>query len=74
MLDLQNFVDGKFRLSTSAERIEVRNPATGQLICTMPESTDEDVDGLWPRRRPRSPTGRDCLLSSVLARSTTWPR
>ncbi len=40
----QNFINGKFAASSSKNRIEVSNPATGQLICTVPESSGADVE------------------------------
>lgn len=39
-----NFINGKFVPSSSANRIEVKNPSTGQLICTVPDSSSADVD------------------------------
>jgi len=44
MPDYQNFINGEFVPSSGTARIEVRNPATGQAICTVPDSTAEDVD------------------------------
>jgi len=44
MPDYQNFINGKFTPSTGTGRIEVLNPSTGALICTVPESTPEDVE------------------------------
>lgn len=44
MPDYQNFINGKFTPSTGTDRIEVLNPSTGALICTVPESTPEDVE------------------------------
>jgi lactaldehyde dehydrogenase/glycolaldehyde dehydrogenase len=41
--DYDNFIDGRFVASTGNERIEVANPSTGSVICTVPESTDADV-------------------------------
>ena len=38
------FVNGSFLESTSATRIEVRNPATGELISTVPDANAADVD------------------------------
>lgn len=43
MPDYQNFVNGRFADSTGTDRIEVSNPATGGIVCTVPESTDQDV-------------------------------
>lgn len=44
MNDYNNFVDGRFVPSASSNRITVTNPATGKAICTVPDSTKEDVD------------------------------
>lgn len=38
-----NFINGEFTLSTGNSSIEVRNPAAGNVICTVPESSDADV-------------------------------
>lgn len=40
----QNFIDGGFHESSSSDRIENRNPATGELLSTVPDSSDADVD------------------------------
>lgn len=45
MTDFQNFVQGRFSPSTGRDRVDVTNPSTGQRICTVPESTEADVDG-----------------------------
>jgi lactaldehyde dehydrogenase/glycolaldehyde dehydrogenase len=42
--DFDNFINGKFVASESSQRIEVRNPATGAVICSVPDSTQQDVD------------------------------
>ncbi len=39
-----NFINGQFSRSSSSERIEVLNPSTGAVICTVPESSGDDVD------------------------------
>ena len=44
MPDYQNFVNGEFVSSSGTARIEVVNPSTGKLICTVPDSTAEDVE------------------------------
>src|ERR1022692_2033287 len=44
MPDYQNFINGEFVPSTGTARIEVVNPSTGKGICTVPDSTAEDVD------------------------------
>jgi aldehyde dehydrogenase (NAD+) len=38
------FINGKFIESASNAGIEVRNPATGELLTTVPDSTAADVD------------------------------
>lgn len=44
MKHLENFIGGKFSPSGTEDRIEVTNPSTGDPICTVPESSDFDVD------------------------------
>ncbi|HUV95918.1 MAG TPA: aldehyde dehydrogenase [Acidobacteriaceae bacterium] len=44
MKNFENFINGKFVASSGNQRIEVKNPATGAVICTVPESTEGDVD------------------------------
>jgi lactaldehyde dehydrogenase/glycolaldehyde dehydrogenase len=44
MPDYQNFINGEFVPSRGTARIEVTNPSTGKAICTVPDSTAEDVD------------------------------
>jgi hypothetical protein len=44
MPDFDNFINGRFVPSTGAARIAVTNPSTGQAICTVPDSTERDVD------------------------------
>ena len=39
-----NFINGKFAPSDSKDRVEVRNPSTGSVICTVPESSAADVE------------------------------
>ncbi|MFB3778040.1 MAG: aldehyde dehydrogenase [Bryobacteraceae bacterium] len=43
MQEFQNFINGHF-VASSGGRIEVTNPSTGDLICTVPESTTSDLD------------------------------
>jgi acyl-CoA reductase-like NAD-dependent aldehyde dehydrogenase len=43
MKHYDNFIDGKFVSSTSNNSIEVHNPSTGSVICTVPDSTASDV-------------------------------
>jgi lactaldehyde dehydrogenase/glycolaldehyde dehydrogenase len=44
MQNYDNFINGKFVPSSGTNRIEVTNPSTGQLICTVPDSSLADVD------------------------------
>ncbi len=44
MRDFNNFMNGEFVPSSGTDRIAVKNPATGKTICTVPDSTQEDVD------------------------------
>ena len=45
MRDYGNFIGGRFVPSSSDRRIVVKNPATGAEICTVPDSSEEDVNG-----------------------------
>ena len=44
MQNYDNFINGRFVPSSGTNRIEVTNPSTGQAICTVPESSQADVD------------------------------
>lgn len=44
MKNFDNFINGKFVASDGGERIEVKNPATGAVICSVPDSTEQDVE------------------------------
>ena len=44
MKTFENFINGKFVASSSGQHIRVTNPATGGAICTVPDSTQQDVD------------------------------
>jgi lactaldehyde dehydrogenase/glycolaldehyde dehydrogenase len=44
MPDFDNFINGRFSPSMGGDRVAVANPSTGQLICTVPESTEADID------------------------------
>ena len=44
MQNYDNFINGKFVPSSGTNRIEVNNPSTGQVICTVPDSSLADVD------------------------------
>src|ERR1035438_4949500 len=43
MRNYDNFIDGKFAPSTG-KRITCINPSTGDAICTVPDSTAQDVE------------------------------
>ncbi|MGD1081163.1 MAG: aldehyde dehydrogenase [Candidatus Sulfotelmatobacter sp.] len=43
MKHYENFINGKFTPTKSKDRIEVTNPSTGGIICTVPESDSADV-------------------------------
>lgn len=42
-----NYINGGFTASSGTERIEVINPSTGALLCTVPESSAADVDSAF---------------------------
>lgn len=44
MQNYHNFINGKFQPSSGKDRITVTNPANGQAICTVPDSTAADVN------------------------------
>jgi len=44
MKSFDNFINGRFVPSAGDQRIEVRNPSTGELICNVPDSTQADVE------------------------------
>lgn len=44
MKNFDNFIDGKFVAAKSGRRITVKNPSTGAEICTVPDSSEEDVN------------------------------
>src|ERR1019366_5622031 len=60
MQNYDNFINGRFVPSSGTNRIEVTNPSTGQAICTVPDSSQADVDtavsaveaaqGAWAKR------------------------
>jgi acyl-CoA reductase-like NAD-dependent aldehyde dehydrogenase len=39
-----NFVDGREVEAGSGEMLDIRNPATGDVIARIPNSTAEDID------------------------------
>ncbi|CUT00783.1 Aldehyde dehydrogenase family protein [Candidatus Kryptonium thompsonii] len=44
ILELKNFIGGKFVDSVSGKRFESKYPATNEVIATVPESGKEDVE------------------------------
>jgi lactaldehyde dehydrogenase/glycolaldehyde dehydrogenase len=44
MRDFDNFVNGRFVPSATSQRIEVNNPSTSEIICTVPDSIQGDVE------------------------------
>ncbi|HXN22777.1 MAG TPA: aldehyde dehydrogenase [Candidatus Dormibacteraeota bacterium] len=44
MKHYDNFINGNFSPSTSSDRIEVTNPSTGAVVCTVPDSSRADVE------------------------------
>ncbi len=43
MKNFENFINGKF-VASDGGLIEVKNPATSAVICTVPDSTQHDID------------------------------
>ncbi len=45
---LSNFIGGEFTLAATSKTLEIRNPATGELLTNVPISTGEDVNkAVW---------------------------
>jgi lactaldehyde dehydrogenase/glycolaldehyde dehydrogenase len=44
MRDFDNFVNGMFVPSSGMDRVVVTNPANGEAICSVPDSTQHDLD------------------------------
>ncbi len=40
---VKNFINGKFEESTTNKWIDLHNPATGELLCRVPQSTPEEL-------------------------------
>lgn len=40
----RHFINGNYAESTGSASVEVRNPATGELLISVPDATTEDVD------------------------------
>ena len=41
--DVANFIDGQKKKSASTDWIDINSPATQELICRVPRSTQEEV-------------------------------
>lgn len=54
-----HYIDGRWRDAIGPERIEVRNPATGQCIGSVPAAIYFDVDAAVSAAREALPTWRD---------------
>ncbi len=44
---MPNLIDGKFTPSTTSKWIELRNPATQELLGRVPQSTPEEVGDVY---------------------------
>src|SRR5438445_11836396 len=74
-MHFDDFINGKFVPSGSKDRIEVVNPSTDQMICTVPDSDESDMDSalsaatLAQREWARRPAvERAKVLRSIRAR------
>lgn len=65
---MKMYIDGAAADASNGEVIEVLNPATGELIDTVPSATQEDVSrgGSQPRSQAKRP-GRPCRCTGA------WP-
>ncbi|HSC08872.1 MAG TPA: aldehyde dehydrogenase family protein, partial [Steroidobacteraceae bacterium] len=59
MLELSNFVGGALRASASGRRIDVFEPAVGQLYATAPQSSAQDVAEAVAAAQAAFPAWRD---------------
>ena len=64
---LQNYVGGAWTPATAAERLDVENPATGELLAQVPLSNAADVDAAVQAARAALPAWRDV---SVIRRAS----
>ena len=58
-MQVRNFIDGTFVASGSAECISVVNPATQEILATLPLSSGEDVNQAVEKGRAAFPDWRD---------------
>jgi len=75
---LQNFIDGRWVDAADGSRLDVFNPATGEVIATAPDSKPEDVeraidaarrafdDGTWWPGTPERERGRILLRAAEI--------
>ena len=64
MKEYENFINGKFDGSTDAQRIPVTNPATGDTISSVPESSPDDVArALEAARSAQSAWGKEPAIA-----------
>jgi lactaldehyde dehydrogenase/glycolaldehyde dehydrogenase len=54
--EYDNYINGKSTPSTGTERIDVLNPSTGAVICTVPESSLGDVEAAVSAARAAQPS------------------
>ena len=62
---MKMYIDGAAADASNGEVIEVLNPATGELIDTVPSATQEDVRSQPPSQAKRP--GRPCRCTGA------WP-
>src|SRR5712691_9410305 len=78
--ELQNFIDGEWVDAADGTRFDVTNPATGEVIATVPDSKPEDAeraieaarrtfdDGSWWPRTSERERGRILLNAADIVR------
>lgn len=62
---VSNFINGKFVKSTATRFFDVHNPATGNLLTRVPQSTENELESAVDAAKKAFPTWRD---TSVLTR------
>lgn len=59
-----NFISGRFTPSTNSYRVEVTNPSTGAVVCTVPDSSStDDVDTAVSAAEKAKSVGRGSLAT-----------
>ena len=56
---VQNLINGEWVDSQSSERLDVANPASGQVIATVPLSTQDEIGAAVEAGREAFPAWRD---------------